>query len=57
MDQVVAGRPRAVADVVACPRWARFLGLSPVHAASDGRGDLWFGVNGPWTLEIFAEVL
>lgn len=52
---VVEGRPRAAGDSIACQRWARFLGMSPIHAHADGRGEWWLGVNGPWTLEIFAE--
>jgi hypothetical protein len=55
-DVIVEGRPHAIRDLVACPRWARFLGMSEVHQDSDGRCDLWLGINGPWTLEILAEV-
>ena len=53
---IVEGRPRALRDLAACPRWARFLGMSAIHADAEGNGDLWLGVNGPWTLEILAEV-
>jgi hypothetical protein len=52
---VVEGRPRASGDSTTCRRWARFLGMSPIHARADGSGEWWLGVNGPWTLEIFAE--
>ncbi|HEX4059030.1 MAG TPA: hypothetical protein VHX87_12050 [Galbitalea sp.] len=55
-ETIVEGRPHAVRDVVACPRWARFLGMSELHQDPQGRCDLWFGINGPWTLEILAEV-
>ncbi len=53
---IVEGRPRTVKDLAACPRWARFLGMTAIHADVDGHGDTWLGRNGPWTLEIFAEV-
>jgi hypothetical protein len=55
-EVVVEGRPHAVGDLVACPRWARFLNMSEVHQDSLGHCDLWLGINGPWTLEILAEV-
>jgi hypothetical protein len=55
-EVIVEGRPRATADLAACLRWARFLGMSPVHTDANGNSDCWLGVNGPWILEIFAEV-
>jgi hypothetical protein len=55
-ELVVEGRPHAVRDLVSCPRWARFLGMSELHQDREGHCDLWFGINGPWTLEILAEV-
>ena len=56
-DEVIAeGRPHTTADLAACLRWARFLGMSPVLHDAAGNTSCWLGVNGPWTLEIFAEV-
>jgi hypothetical protein len=55
-EVVVEGRPHQLKDLVACPRWARFLNMSELHRDASGRGDLWFGMNGPWTIEILAEV-
>lgn len=55
-EVIAEGRPHAVRDLVACPRWARFLGMSEVHKDRQGHCDLWLGMNGPWTLEILAEV-
>jgi hypothetical protein len=51
-ETLVEGHPRAETDISACPRWARFLGM----AAQESRRDTWFGFNGPWTLEIIAQV-
>jgi hypothetical protein len=55
-ETLIEGHPRAESDVAACPRWARFLGMSAVRAGPETRGDCWLGVNGPWTLEIIAHV-
>jgi hypothetical protein len=55
-ETLVEGHPRAETDIGACPRWARFLGMSAVGANPESRGDCWLGVNGPWTLEIIARV-
>ena len=55
-ETLVEGHPRAETDIGACPRWARFLGMSAVRADPESRGDCWLGVNGPWTLEIIAQV-
>ncbi|HEY4226059.1 MAG TPA: hypothetical protein VGM70_09620 [Pseudolysinimonas sp.] len=55
-ETVVEGHPRAESDVAACPRWASFLGLSAVASAAGSVGDCWFGANGPWVLEITAQV-
>lgn len=55
-ETLVEGRPKAEHDVAACPRWARFLGMSAVRANTELRRDCWLGVNGPWTLEIIAQV-
>jgi hypothetical protein len=55
-ETLVAGRPRTKSEAAACVRWARFLGMSAVTAGSESRGECWVGVNGPWTLEIIAEV-
>jgi hypothetical protein len=53
---LVEGRPRAETDISACTRWARFLGMSATVANSAASGDCWLGFNGPWTLEIIAQV-
>jgi hypothetical protein len=53
---IVEGRPRAMQDLAACPRWASFLGMSEMHANQQGHCDFWLGINGPWTIEILAEV-
>src|ERR1700709_1955352 len=53
---IVEGRSRAAERLAACPRWARFLGMSAIHADSDGHGDCWLGANGPWTIENLARV-
>jgi hypothetical protein len=53
---VVEGHPRTLADLAACPRWAKFLGMSEVHQNQSGSCDFWLGLNGPWTIEIVAEV-
>jgi hypothetical protein len=55
-ETLVEGRPRAETDVAACPRWARFLGMSAVRADPQLHRNCWLGVNGPWTLEIIAQV-
>jgi hypothetical protein len=55
-ETLVEGRPKAETDVAACPRWARFLGMSAVRANPKSRRGCWLGVNGPWTLEIIAQV-
>ena len=55
-ETLVEGRPVAETDVAACPRWARFLGMSAVGATPEARRECWLGVNGPWTLEIIAHV-
>ena len=55
-ETLVEGHPRAVTDIGACTRWARFLGMSPVGGTPESRDDCWLGVNGPWTLEIIARV-
>jgi hypothetical protein len=55
-ETLVIGRPVAESDIAACPRWARFLGMSAVCPDTEDCFDSWLGVNGPWTLEIFAEV-
>jgi hypothetical protein len=55
-ETVVEGHPRAERDIAACPRWARFLGMTAVGASRESRGDSWLGFNGPWTLEIVAQV-
>jgi hypothetical protein len=55
-DVIVEGHPQASGDISACPRWARFLGMCAVGSDSDVRGSRWLGMNGPWTLEIIAEV-
>lgn len=55
-EVIVKGRPRTTADLAACLSWARFLGMSPVYTDVSGNCDCWLGVNGPWVLEIFAEV-
>jgi hypothetical protein len=55
-ETLVEGHPRAETDIGACHRWARFLGMSAVGAHPESRGDCWLGVNGPWTLEIIAQV-
>jgi hypothetical protein len=55
-DTLVEGHPRAESDIASCPRWASFLGMSAVAASAQSRGDCWFGANGPWMLEIIAEV-
>jgi hypothetical protein len=55
-ETLVEGHPRAETDIGACPRWARFLGMSAVGANSESRSNCWLGVNGPWTLEIIAQV-
>jgi hypothetical protein len=51
-EVLVEGHPRAETDISACGRWARFLGMS----AEESRCDAWSGYNGPWTLEIVAQV-
>jgi len=53
---VVEGRPRAIKDLAACPRWARFLGMTEVHRDDSGNCDFWLGRNGRWTIEIVTEV-
>jgi hypothetical protein len=55
-ETLVEGTPRVESDIGACIRWARFLGMSAVTAGVESRGECWVGVNGPWTLEIVAEV-
>jgi hypothetical protein len=55
-ETLVQGTPRVESDVAACVRWARFLGMSAVAVGVESRGECWVGVNGPWTLEIVAEV-
>jgi hypothetical protein len=55
-ETLVEGTPRVESDVSACVRWARFLGMSEVARGVESRGHCWVGVNGPWTLEIVAEV-
>jgi hypothetical protein len=55
-ETLVEGTPRVESDIVACVRWARFLGMSAVAPGVESRGDCWVGVNGPWTLEIIARV-
>jgi hypothetical protein len=55
-ETLAEGHPRAETDIGACPRWASFLGMSAVGGIPESRGDCWLGVNGPWTLEIIAEV-
>ena len=55
-EVIVEGKPRTAADRAACLRWARFLGMSPVHTDASGNFDCWLGVNGPWVLEITASV-
>jgi hypothetical protein len=55
-ETLVEGTPQVESDVVACVRWARFLGMSAVAVGIESRSDCWVGVNGPWTLEIVAEV-
>ena len=55
-ETLVEGHPRAETDIGACLRWARFLGMSAVGTKPDSRCDCWLGVNGPWTLEIVAQV-
>jgi hypothetical protein len=53
---LVEGTPRVESDIAACVRWARFLGMSKVADGVESRAGCWVGVNGPWTLEIVAEV-
>jgi hypothetical protein len=55
-ESLVEGRPKAETDVAACRRWARFLGMSAFGAAPESPCDCWLGFNGPWTLEIIAQV-
>jgi hypothetical protein len=55
-ETLVEGHPRLETDIDACPRWARFLGMSAFGEARESPGASWFGFNGPWTLEIVAEV-
>jgi hypothetical protein len=55
-ETLVEGRPRAEADVSACTRWARFLGMWSTAESPESSGTCWLGFNGPWTLEIVAEV-
>ena len=55
-ETLVEGRPRAETDISACTRWAQFLGMSSTAANPESAGNCWLGFNGPWTLEIVAEV-
>jgi hypothetical protein len=55
-EVIVEGRPQAATDITSCPRWARFLSMQAIGSADDVRGSRWLGNNGPWTLEIIAEV-
>jgi hypothetical protein len=55
-ETLVEGHPRAETDIGACPRWARFLGMAAASADPGSRSRCWFGFNGPWTLEIIAQV-
>ena len=53
---LVEGRPRAETDISACTRWASFLGMTATAATRGLRSECWLGFNGPWTLEIIAQV-
>ena len=53
---IVEGRPLCPTDITACPRWARFLNMQAIGLVEDVEGSRWLGINGPWTLEIIAEV-
>jgi hypothetical protein len=55
-DVIVQGHPQAPTDIAACPRWAQFLKMCAVGSESEVNGTRWLGSNGPWTLEIIAEV-
>jgi hypothetical protein len=55
-EVLVEGRPRDERGIAACRSWARFLGMSRVAAAPESLRECWLGVNGPWTLEIIAQV-
>jgi hypothetical protein len=55
-EVLAQGHPRSQSDIAACTRWARFLGMSATVAEADSRGECWLGFNGPWTLEIVAQV-
>lgn len=55
-ETIVEGRPYAPTDFAACQRWARFLNMQAIGSAEQVAGCRWLGINGPWTLEIIAEV-